>query len=87
MTNANMKIVTLDVPFQGELELSPQSLDPGEFIKVRIVELSKLRTELIGKWSLAPFIGLTANFTVLHVQSMGRRYSKCITMGTRWPAQ
>ena len=43
-----MKLVILDVPFPGQLQMPTQKLDPGEFIKVRIVELSKLRAELIG---------------------------------------
>ena len=44
-----MKLVVLDVPFSDSLEKPEQKLDPGEFIKVRIVELSKLRGELIGE--------------------------------------
>ncbi|KAI0653200.1 NUDIX hydrolase domain-like protein [Cubamyces menziesii] len=46
MTNANMKLVTVDVPFPENLEMPAQKLDPGEFIQVRIVELAKLRAEL-----------------------------------------
>ncbi|KAI0710418.1 NUDIX hydrolase domain-like protein [Cerioporus squamosus] len=45
MTNANMKLVTVDVPFPEKLEMPAQKLDPGEFITARIVELSKLRAE------------------------------------------
>ena len=45
MTNANMKLVMVDVPFPGELEVSEQKLDAGEFITRRIVELSKLSEE------------------------------------------
>ena len=48
MTNANMKLVTVDVPFPENLEMPAQKLDPGEFIQVRIVELAKLRAELQG---------------------------------------
>ncbi|KAI0822663.1 NUDIX hydrolase domain-like protein [Trametes gibbosa] len=47
MTNANMKLVTVDVPFPEKLDMPSQKLDPGEFITARIVELSKLRTEFI----------------------------------------
>lgn len=42
MTNANMKWVTLSVKFPGALEKPAQKLDEGEFITVRVVELSKL---------------------------------------------
>ncbi|KAI0713302.1 NUDIX hydrolase domain-like protein [Earliella scabrosa] len=42
MTNANMKLVMVDVPFPEKLEMPTQKLDPGEFITARIVELSKL---------------------------------------------
>ncbi|KAH9857767.1 NUDIX hydrolase domain-like protein [Lenzites betulinus] len=45
MTNANMKLVTVDVPFPAKLEMPAQKLDPGEFLTARIVELSKLRAE------------------------------------------
>ncbi|EIW60685.1 ADP-ribose diphosphatase [Trametes versicolor FP-101664 SS1] len=45
MTNANMKLITVDVPFSDKLEIPAQKLDPGEFITVRIVELAKLRAE------------------------------------------
>ncbi|KAI0646755.1 NUDIX hydrolase domain-like protein [Trametes meyenii] len=46
MTSANMKLVTVDVPFPEKLEMPAQQLDPGEFITARIVELGKLRAEL-----------------------------------------
>ncbi|KAI8998928.1 NUDIX hydrolase domain-like protein [Trametes punicea] len=46
MTNANMKLVTVDVPFPENLEMPAQKLDPGEFIRARIVELAKLSAEL-----------------------------------------
>ncbi|GJE97053.1 NUDIX hydrolase [Phanerochaete sordida] len=45
MTNANSKLVMVDVPFKGDLELSEQKLDSGEFVTRRIVELSKLNEE------------------------------------------
>ncbi|KAI0747793.1 NUDIX hydrolase domain-like protein [Daedaleopsis nitida] len=48
MTNANMKVVTVDVPFPEKLEMPEQKLDPGEFITARIVELSKLSAEFKG---------------------------------------
>ncbi len=48
MTNANMKLITVDVPFPEKLEMPVQKLDPGEFITARIVELSKLRAEFQG---------------------------------------
>ncbi|KAI9056659.1 hypothetical protein FKP32DRAFT_1682203 [Trametes sanguinea] len=46
MTNANMKLVTVDVPFPENLEMPEQKLDPGEFIQARIVEIAKLSAEL-----------------------------------------
>lgn len=52
MTNANMKFVMVDVPFQDELEVSEQKLDAGEFITRRIVELSKLSEEFASELPL-----------------------------------
>ena len=49
MTNANMKLVVVDVPFQDQLEVYDQKLDAGEFINRRVVELSKLSAELKSK--------------------------------------
>jgi ADP-ribose pyrophosphatase len=46
MTNANMKLVTLSVTMQGELELPKQKLESGEFIVRRVVTLNNLRNEL-----------------------------------------
>ncbi|KNZ79371.1 hypothetical protein J132_10336 [Termitomyces sp. J132] len=46
MTNANMKLVVLSVVLDDKMELSDQKLEPGEFIVPRIVELSKLNSEL-----------------------------------------
>ncbi|KAG6861892.1 hypothetical protein C0995_010598 [Termitomyces sp. Mi166 len=48
MTNANMKLVVLSIVLDDKLELPDQKLDPGEFIVRRIVELSKLSSELKG---------------------------------------
>ncbi|KAG6865280.1 hypothetical protein C0991_003740 [Blastosporella zonata] len=46
MTNANMKLVVLSVVLEDKLELPDQKLEPGEFIFRRVVELSKLHSEL-----------------------------------------
>ncbi|KAF8892653.1 NUDIX hydrolase domain-like protein [Infundibulicybe gibba] len=46
MTNANMKLVVLDVPFDGQLESSAQKLEAGEFITKRVVEVANLQAEL-----------------------------------------
>ncbi|KAH9946397.1 NUDIX hydrolase domain-like protein [Epithele typhae] len=48
MTNANMKLVTIEVSFPDKLEMAPQKLEPGEYIVVRVVELSKLGEVLRG---------------------------------------
>ncbi|KAF7796788.1 hypothetical protein EIP86_007972 [Pleurotus ostreatoroseus] len=45
MTNANMRLVIVDVPFPDKLETYDQKLDAGEFITKRVVELSKLSEE------------------------------------------
>ncbi|KAH8108204.1 NUDIX hydrolase domain-like protein [Cristinia sonorae] len=45
MTNANMKLVTVDVPFPDKLETFNQKLEAGEFITKRVVEISKLTEE------------------------------------------
>lgn len=47
MTNANMKLVILDVRLEDKLEVPVQKLDAGEFIVKRVVELAKLEEELI----------------------------------------
>lgn len=48
MTNANMKLVTLEVLLDNSLELPEQKLEKGEFIIIRVVELAKLSEELKG---------------------------------------
>lgn len=48
MTNANMKLVIVDVPFPDQLETYDQKLDAGEFITRRVVELSHLSEEFKG---------------------------------------
>lgn len=48
MTNANMKLVTVDVPFPDKLETYDQKLDAGEFIVKRVVEIAKLIDEFKG---------------------------------------
>jgi len=48
MTNANMKLVTLDVPLDGEMEFPEQKLEDGETIKPLAVEVSKLFSVLKG---------------------------------------
>ena len=45
MTNANMKLVIVDVPLPGNLEVYDQQLETGEFITRRVVELEKLAQE------------------------------------------
>ncbi|KAF5372980.1 hypothetical protein D9758_001784 [Tetrapyrgos nigripes] len=46
MTNANMKLVILNVFFEGALETPDQQLDSGEFIVRKVVELKKLHETL-----------------------------------------
>lgn len=54
MTNANMKLVTVDVPFPDKLETYEQKLDAGEFIVKRVVEIAKLAEEFKGDDSSDP---------------------------------
>jgi len=49
MSNANMKLVTLDVLLADKLETPPQKLDAGEFIVRRVVKLESLKQELKGR--------------------------------------
>lgn len=51
MTNANMRLVTVDVPFPDQLETYDQKLDAGEFITKRVVEISKLSEEFSGMYA------------------------------------
>jgi len=46
MTNANMKLVILDVTLDGEMESPEQNLEPGETITRRAVEVAKLYSVL-----------------------------------------
>jgi ADP-ribose pyrophosphatase len=48
MTNANMKLIVLDVILTDQLEIPGQKLEAGEFIVRRVVQLSKLSDELKG---------------------------------------
>ncbi len=48
MTNANMKLVLLDVTMEDALETPDQHLDVGEHIVKRVVKLQKLEDELKG---------------------------------------
>jgi hypothetical protein len=48
MTNANMKLVVLNVVLPDKLETPGQRLEGGEFIVPRVVQLSKLNDELNG---------------------------------------
>ncbi|KAJ4501718.1 NUDIX hydrolase domain-like protein [Lentinula lateritia] len=46
MTNANMKLVVLNVTLEDKLETPDQKLESGEFIVRRVVELKELLNEL-----------------------------------------
>ncbi|KAJ3742003.1 NUDIX hydrolase domain-like protein [Lentinula detonsa] len=46
MTNANMKLVVLNVTLKDKLETPDQKLESGEFIVRRVIELRKLLEEL-----------------------------------------
>jgi len=48
MTNANMKLVILDVPLNREMESPEQNLEAGETITRRVVEVAKLYGVLKG---------------------------------------
>ncbi|KAJ3773728.1 NUDIX hydrolase domain-like protein [Lentinula raphanica] len=46
MTNANMKLVVLNVTLEDKLETPEQKLESGEFIVRRVIELKQLLNEL-----------------------------------------
>lgn len=48
MTNANMKLVSVQVTLDDKLELPEQKLEAGEFIVRRTIEIAKLEEELRG---------------------------------------
>jgi ADP-ribose pyrophosphatase len=48
MTNANMKLIVLNVTLPDRLEMPGQKLEAGEFIVRRVVQLSKLSDALKG---------------------------------------
>jgi hypothetical protein len=49
MTNATMKLVSIAVTCKDQLEAPEQTLDDGESITIRVVELAKLNQILKGK--------------------------------------
>ena len=59
MSTANMKLVVLDVPLEGDMELPDQNLEDGEAIVRRAIELRSLNTELKGKQPSACLCTLT----------------------------
>ncbi len=48
MSNANMKLVILDVPLDGKMEFPKQDLQDGEAIAIRVVEVTNLYKALQG---------------------------------------
>ena len=62
MTNANMKLVILNVVLDDEMEIPAAKLEVGEFIVKKVVELAKLKAELEGK----PFFGQINRYTPTH---------------------
>ncbi|KAK0445375.1 NUDIX hydrolase domain-like protein [Armillaria borealis] len=55
MTNANMKLVVLNVTLEDVMEHPEANLEAGEFIVKRVVELHKLNRQLQGKcWLQLP---------------------------------
>lgn len=48
MTNANMKLILLDVTMEDALEAPSQHLEDGEYIVRRVIKLQKLEDELKG---------------------------------------
>ncbi|SJL04386.1 related to YSA1-sugar-nucleotide hydrolase [Armillaria ostoyae] len=52
MTNANMKLVVLNVTLEDAMEHPEANLEAGEFIVKRVVELHKLNRQLQGKYWL-----------------------------------
>ncbi|KAK0210462.1 NUDIX hydrolase domain-like protein [Desarmillaria ectypa] len=52
MTNANMKLVVLNVTLEDAMEYPGAKLEAGEFIVKRVIELRKLNRELQGKYWL-----------------------------------
>ncbi len=49
MTNANMKLVVLNVTLEDAMEHPEANLEAGEFIVKRVVELQELNRQLQGK--------------------------------------
>ena len=76
MTNANMRLVTVDVPFPEKLEMPAQKLDPGEYITARIVELSKLAAEFKGLSCNYPQVRCSNTYTTS--QSTNKRSVRCV---------
>lgn len=83
MTNANMKLVVVDVPFPHKLEVYDQKLDAGEFITRRVVELSKLSEEFKGELKFRSFDVITLN-EVWEITEYERKVSLFDTKRYTW---
>lgn|SRR5580700_5290279 len=72
MTNANMKLVMLDVTMEDVLENPSQHLDVGEHIVKRVVKLRELEDELNGT-SCTSLLSIVLKYAV-RVSSAGKLY-------------
>jgi len=70
MTNANMKLVVLNVTLEDQLKLPEQKLEQGEFIVRKVIALNKLYDELKGK-SRIMSLAVGANQRVHRVRQKG----------------
>lgn len=52
MTSANMKLVTVTVWFDDEIQTPVPKLEPGEHIETKVVPIPKLYDELQGEPTL-----------------------------------
>jgi hypothetical protein len=79
MTTANLKLATVEVTMEDELETPDQQLDAGEFIVKRVVPLQDLVAELKGEGvsSFRKQASLTSVCSVLGKGSALVRPKKC----------
>jgi hypothetical protein len=75
MSNANMKLVLLDVMLPDKLDIPEAKLDEGEFITKRVVEVDKLAQELKGKYpSTISGINTYVALGIILLQNMIKRF-------------
>jgi hypothetical protein len=76
MTTANMKLVVLDVPLDGEMESPDQKLEDGESIVRRTVEMKDLYRVLKGMLYSLAVVALASFDLIMNLSHGTQEYEK-----------